>query len=149
MAANVKPIPQGFNTVTPYLTVHRVAELIDFAKNVFGATEVDRMTRPDGVVMHAEIKIGDSMIMLGTAMDEASVRNGQLYVYMPDVDAVHRRAIQAGATSLREPTDMFYGDRCGGLRDTWGNDWWIATHIEDVAPDEMQRRAAAAMTQHA
>jgi PhnB protein len=110
---------------------------------------VERMARPDGVVMHGEIKIGDSMIMLGGAMDDASVRNGQLYIYMPDVDAVHRRGIEAGATSLREPTDMFYGDRCAGFRDTWGNDWWIATHVEDVAPEEMKKRAAAMMTQHA
>jgi PhnB protein len=148
MAANVKPLPEGFHTVTPYLTVQRAADLIDFVKKVFGATEVERMTSPDGAVRHAEVKIGDSIIMIGGAPDQASVRTGQIYLYTSDVDATHRRAIQAGATSLREPVDMFYGDRCGGLRDTWGNDWWIATHIEDVAPAEMQRRASAA-TQHA
>jgi len=135
--------------VTPYLTVNRAGELIDFAKKAFGATEVMRMASPDGVVRHAEIKIGDSIVMLGAAMDDASVRTCQLYLYLPDVDAVYKRAVQAGATSLREPVDMFYGDRCGGLRDTWGNDWWIATHIEDVAPEEMQKRAAQQMTQHA
>jgi len=144
MAGNVKTRPEGYHTITPYLTVSGVSKLIDFLKQTFDATETERMDLPDGSVRHAEVKVGDSMIMMGEADDPANAQTAALYVYVDDVDATYRRAVQAGAASLREPADMFYGDRGAGVRDASGNTWWIATHIEDVAPDELKRRAAAA-----
>jgi PhnB protein len=139
----VKAVPEGHHTVTPYLVVAGVAKLIDFVKQAFGATEVHLSKRPDGTVMHAEIKIGDSIIMMGEGQN---IKNfpGMLHLYMEDVDAVYRRAIQAGAKSIREPADQLYGDRTGGVEDAWGNQWWIATHIEDVTSEEIERRAKAA-----
>jgi PhnB protein len=144
MTHNVKPIPEGFHTITPYLTVPAVAKLIDFLKQAFDAIEIERMARPDGTVHHAEVKIGDSIVMLGEPPDPSKAKPGALYLYVKDVDATYRRAIQAGAASLSEPVDMFYGDRGAGVQDGSGNTWWIATHIEDVAPEELQRRAVAA-----
>lgn len=148
MAANVKPIPEGFHTVTPYLVVPKALKLIDFLKQAFDATVIVKMLRPDGTVHHAEVKIGDSMIMLGEAQDQ-SHKPGALYLYVPDVDATYRQAVQAGATSLSEPADMFYGDRGGGVEDAWGNTWWIGTHIEDVSPEELKKRAETAAAQRA
>jgi PhnB protein len=144
MANNVKPVPDGYHTITPYLAVPAVAKLIDFLKQVFDATEVERMMREDGTVHHAELKIGDSIVMMGEPADASKRKPGTLYLYVNDVDAAYRRAIDAGAISLGEPADTFYGDRGAGVRDASGNDWYIATHIEDVAPEELQRRAAAA-----
>jgi len=149
MAANVKSVPEGFHTVTPYLVIPQAAKLIDFLKQAFDATEIVRMMRPDGTVHHAEVKIGDSMIMMGEAEGQSAMKPGALYLYVPDVDATYRRAVQAGATSLSEPMDMFYGDRGGGVEDAWGNTWWIGTHIEDVAPEELKKRAEAAAAQRA
>src|SRR6185312_2103192 len=149
MAANVKPIPEGFHTVTPYLVIPQAAKLIDFLKQAFDATEISRMMRPDGTVHHAEVKIGDSIIMMGEAEDPASMRPGALYLYVPDEDATYRRAVEAGAISLSEPADMFYGDRGGGVKDASGNTWWIGTHVEDVAPEELEKRAAAAAAKRA
>lgn len=142
--ANVKPIPDGFHSVTPYLLVPDAAREIDFLKQAFGATEMERHTRPDGTVQHAQLKIGDSIVMMGQAAGEWKPKPCVLYLYVNDVDDVYRRALDAGATSLREPTDAFYGDRSGGVQDAAENQWWIATHIEDVSPEEMKRRAAAA-----
>jgi PhnB protein len=144
MAANVKPIPDGFHTVTPYLTVPGIPKVIDFLKQAFDAKEIERIQRPDGTVHHAEIKIGDSIVMMGEPQGQWTTRPGVLYVYVDDVDSTYRRAVQAGARSLSEPADMFYGDRSAGVEDPSGNAWWIAKHIEDVAPEELQRRAAAA-----
>ena len=141
----VKPIPEGLHTVTPYLVVSGVAKLIDFLKQAFDATEMHRSTRPDGTVMHAQVKIGDSPIMMGEVWGEFPAKAGSLYLYVPDTDAVYKRALAAGAVSIMEPMDMFYGDRNGGVRDFAGNEWWIATHIEDVPPAELERRAAEAM----
>jgi PhnB protein len=121
-----------------------VGKLIDFLKQAFDATEIERMARPDGTVHHAWVKIGDSMVMMGEPPDPSKSKPAALYLYVNDVDATYRRAIQAGATSLSEPADMFYGDRGAGVEDASGNTWWIATHIEDVAPEEVQRRAVAA-----
>jgi PhnB protein len=140
----VKPIPDGYHTVTPYLTITGVAAIMDFVKEAFGATERGRMMRPDGTVMHAEVLIGDSVIMLGEASGEWQPMPASLHLYLPDVDAVYERALQAGATSLRPPADQFYGDRSAGVRDTAGNSWWIATRVEDVSADELTRRAAEA-----
>jgi PhnB protein len=127
----VKAVPEGHHTVCPYIVVSGVAKLIDFAKQVFGATEVHVSKRPDGSVMHAEIRIGDSIIMMG---EGAGIKAfpAMLHLYLEDVDAVYQRAIQAGAKSVREPADQPYGDRTGGVEDAFGNQWWIATHIQDV-----------------
>jgi PhnB protein len=145
----VKPIPEGFHTVTPYLVVKGVAKVLDFVKHAFDAKEIDRHTRPDGAIMHAQVKIGDSFVMLGEPMDGQPLSPSSLYVYVPNVDEVYKRAVKAGGTSLSEPADMFYGDRHGGVKDPAGNQWWIATHIEDVSPEEMQRRSEKFMTEMA
>lgn len=138
----VKPIPEGYHTITPYLVVQGAAQLIDFLKQAFEAEEIHRMARPDGTIMHAEVKIGDSRVMIGEAQGEFTPMLAMLHLYVNDTDAVYRQALQAGATSLREPEDQFYGDRIGGVRDSFGNQWWMATHIEDVSSEEMTRRAA-------
>lgn len=140
----VKPIPEGYHTVTPYLTVPGVARLIEFLKQAFGAEEKERMARPDGAVMHAEVRIGDSMVMLGEPSGNFSPMPAMIYLYVDDTDAAYRRALEAGATSMMEPADQFYGDRNAGVKDPSGNLWWIATHKEDVPPEEMKRRAEAA-----
>lgn len=136
-----KPIPEGFRTVTPYLVVPDAAKVMDFLKRAFGATERYKMPGPDGSVFHAELQVGDSIVMLGQAQDEN--RRPMLYLYVPDVDATYKGAIAAGGISIREPADQFYGDRNGAVKDPGGNEWWIATHKEDVSPQEMQRRMAA------
>ncbi len=134
----VKPVPEGYQTVTPYLTVKGATQLIDFLKRAFGAEETFRMG--DDRVAHAEVRIGDSMLMLGDAPEEPMP--AMIHLYLPDVDAVYQRALKAGATSIREPENMFYGDRSAGVKDAFGNQWWIATHVEDVSPEELARRAA-------
>lgn len=144
MPAKVKPIPDGYSTVTPYLTVKGASKLIEFVEQVFDATILERMTSPDGTVRHAEARIGDSMIMLGEAGGEWKPMPACLYVYVADVDAVYQRALKAGAVSLREPANQFYGDRSGGVTDACGVQWWIATHLEDVSKEEMVKRAKAA-----
>ena len=143
MENKVKPIPEGHHTVIPYIVVPGVDKLIEFAKRAFGATELHVSKRPDGTVMHAEVKIGDSIVMMGDGGETWKTFLAMLHLYMEDVDAVYRRAIQAGGKSLREPTDQIYGDRSAAVEDAFGNQWWIATHIEDVTPDEIERRANA------
>jgi PhnB protein len=144
----VKPIPEGYHAVTPYLVVNGVAKLLEFLKQAFGAEETGpRATRPDGTIMHAEIRIGDSPLMLGEPSGEYKPMPAALYLYVNDCDAVYKRALQAGASSMMEPADQFYGDRNAGVKDASGNIWWIATHKEDVAPEEMKRRTEAAMKQ--
>jgi PhnB protein len=138
----VKPIPEGHHSVTPYLVVDDVAKLIDFLKQAFEAVEIHRMQRPDGRVGHAEVKIGDSMVMMGEAQGEWKALPCAIYLYVENADAVYRHAVNAGATSIMEPADQFYGDRHGGVKDPCGNMWWIATHIEDVPHEEIARRAA-------
>jgi uncharacterized glyoxalase superfamily protein PhnB len=105
------------------------------------------MSGENGRVMHAEVTLGDSRIMMGEPMGEFAPTAAGIYLYLPDVDAAYKRALEAGATSLMEPADQFYGDRSAGVKDSQGNMWWIATHVEDVAPEEMRRRAKAAMQQ--
>jgi PhnB protein len=139
----VKPVPDGFHTVTPYLVVSNVAKLIDFLKAAFGAVELYRMDMPDGSIGHAEVRIGDSPVMMGQAGGPFEPLMASLYLYVPDVDAVYKRAVQAGGTSIREPVDQFYGDRQGGVKDAFGNQWWIATHKEDVSHEELKKRAMA------
>src|SRR5206468_3698463 len=109
----------------------------------FDAKEIHRSEMPDGTVMHAEVRIGDSVVMLGETRDASSATPACLYMYVPDVDAVYARAVQAGGVSISEPRDQFYGDRSGGVKDACGNQWWIATHKEDVPADELARRAAS------
>lgn len=152
MAGKVKPIPEGYHTATPYLIVKGGADAIEFYKKAFGAKESFRMMRPDGRVGHAEIKIGDSVIMLADEHPEIGARSPQtiggspisIHLYVEDVDAVFDKAIAAGAKVQRPLQDQFYGDRTGGLLDPFGHAWYVATHIEDIAPDELQKRAAAA-----
>lgn len=139
----VKPIPDGFHTVTPYLIVSGVAKLIDFMKQSFEAKEIERMARADGTVMHAEVRIGDSVIMMGEPMGEYQPMPSSLYLYVNDTDATYKRALEAGGTSVKEPANQFYGDRSASVKDPTGNLWGIATHIEDVSPEEMARRAEA------
>ena len=143
----VKAIPEGYHSVTPYLTVQGAATLLDFLKQAFAATELHRMTRPDGTVGHAEVRIGDSVVMLAEARDEWQPMPGALYLYVHDTDAAYQRALQAGATSLMEPADQFYGDRNAGVKDPVGNHWWIATHKEDVSPEELAKREEAFLKQ--
>jgi len=142
---NVQPIPEGSHTITPYLVVEGVPKLIEFLKQAFGAQELGRMARPDGGVMHAEVKVGDSKLMMGEPMGDWKAKPCSLYLYVEDVDAVYQRAIQAGGTSVSEPSDQFYGDRTGGVIDPSGNYWGIATHVEDVSHEEMAKRFAAMM----
>jgi PhnB protein len=137
----VKPIPDGYHSVQPYLMVKGAKALLEFLKTTFDAKETENMSGPDGTVMHAEVKIGDSTVMMSDAQGPWQPTTAALYVYVTDVDATFRRAIAAGATSAMEPADQFYGDRHGGVKDQFGNFWWIATRIEDVSKEEMSKRA--------
>jgi uncharacterized glyoxalase superfamily protein PhnB len=142
--ANVKPIPDGFHTITPYLVVQGGRQLIEFLKNAFGAREEHRSVRADGTVWHAQLQIGDSKLMLADGTDQHKPYPASLYLYVEDVDAAHRKAVVAGGTSVMEPATQFYGDRNAGIKDPSGNTWWISTHVEDVSPEEMERRTKAA-----
>ena len=135
--------PAGYASVTPYLVVSGASDLIEFAKQTFQATEMQRMSMPDGSLMHAEIRIGDSVIMLADASPVWPALSAMLHVYVPDVDACYARALAAGASTVREPEDQFYGDRSASVRDQSGIMWAIATHVEDVSPEETERRAQA------
>ncbi len=139
----VQSVPPDYHTVTPYLVVPGAAKVIDFLKQTFDAKEVVRMPGPGGSVAHAEIKIGDSIVMMGEPMGPQPPMPAQLYVYVKDVDAVFKKALAAGGTSVREVADQFYGDRNGTVKDPCGNHWGIATHIEDVSPEELKKRMAA------
>ncbi len=139
----VKPIPEGHHSVTPYLVVEDAAKLLKFLEQGLGGKCVEHHQGPDGKTAHAEVKIGDSIVMLGQAGERAKAYSATLYHYVPNVDETHRRAVAAGAKSTLEPMDMFYGDRSGAVTDPCGNAWHIATHIEDVSPEEMQKRMQA------
>ena len=146
----VKAIPDGYYSLTPYLVCQDAAKAIEFYTKAFGAQEVVRMPGPGGRIMHAEVKIGNSMLMLsdenperGAVAPSGSGRSSSLMFYTDDVDTVFRRALDYGATSIETPTDMFWGDRMGNLKDPFGHQWAIATHKEDVTPEEMQKRMQA------
>jgi len=142
---STSPIPEGFHTVTPYLLVRGVPALLDFLAKAFDAEQTECTQLEDGTIMHAQVKIGSSMVMMGESPgDQWPPMPGFLYVYVPDADAVHAQALAAGGTSVQEPRDEFYGDRTSGVKDPCGNLWWIATHVEDVSPEEIAKRAAAA-----
>ena len=148
----VNPIPEGYRRVTPYLIVDGAAAAIDFYASVFGATERMRMDAPEGRVGHAELEIGDSVIMLADEHPEMNARGPRsvggtpvsLHMYVEDVDGVFERAVEAGAKSVRPVEDQFYGDRLGSFEDPFGHHWSVATHVEDVSPDEMSKRMAEA-----
>ena len=149
MAGNVKPIPEGYHSVTPYLYIKGAASALDFYKKVFGAHEKLRMPMNDGRIGHAEIEIGDSVVMLADEHPEMGVRGpksiggtaGSLMVYVADVDAVAAKFVDAGGKVQRAVKDQFYGDRSGTFEDPYGHVWTIATHVEDLTPEEMGRRA--------
>ena len=151
MARKAKPIPEGRECAIPYLIVRDAARAIDFYKEAFGAAEVMRFTDPQGKIGHAEIQIGEALVMLADEHPELDVRSPESYggspvtihLYVEDVDAVAERAIEAGAKLLRPVEDQFYGDRGGKFGDPFGHVWWFATHKEDVSPEEMKKRAAA------
>ena len=155
--ATVKPIPEGYHSVTPYLFVRSAASAIDFYRNVFGATEVVRMAGSNGKIMHAELRIGDSIVMLADENPPTGVMSPQtiggfsvgLHVYVENVDAVIQKAVESGAKLLRPIKNQFYGDRSGSLLDPFGHMWSVATHVEDVSPEEMRKRMTAAMSQTA
>lgn len=137
----VHPIPPGYHTITPYLIVSGLSATIAFLETVFDATTtVPPMLRPDGTIMHTELQIGDSRIMMAEATEQWKPMPASIFLYLPDCDRSFARAVAAGATSLMEPADQFYGDRMGGVLDQAGNQWWIASHVEDVSPEEMARR---------
>lgn len=143
ISMSVKPIPEGHHSVTPYLVVADAARLLEFLKQAFQAVEMHRTLGASGRIHHAEVKIGDSMVMMGEAQGQWKPLSCALYLYVENADEVYRQAMEAGATSIMAPADMFYGDRNGGVIDPCGNQWWIATHIEDVSPEEIARRAAS------
>lgn len=138
----VNPVPKGFHTITPFLAVKGAETMLHFINEAFGGTDLKIMHHDNGKVMHATIRIGNSIIMASDSNNNSQEFPAMLYLYVDDVDAVYKKAIKAGGESLREPTNEFYGDRSAGIKDEWGNQWWVATHIEDVSEDEINRRAA-------
>ena len=139
-----KPIPEGYQTATPYLVVKGADKTIQFLKQAFGATaSFEPMMSPDGKVMHADLMIGDSHVMLSEATDQHPAMQSMIHLYVPNVDAVYQRAVAAGGKSFLEPTNQFYGDRGAGVKDHSGCAWYIATHIEDVPLAELKKRAEA------
>jgi PhnB protein len=137
----VKPIPDNYQVVTPYLVVQGAEKLINFLKQAFGARETERISMPDGSIGHAEVRIGDSVIMMSDAREDMwKAMPSSIYLYVEDCDTIYKRALDVGATSLMEPKDQFYGDRSGGVKDPIGNHWFIATHKEDLTKEELDKR---------
>jgi PhnB protein len=151
--ADVKPIPEGYPQVTPYLCVDGARDAIEFYTKVLGANERMRMPAPDNKVGHAELELGESLIMLSDEFPEMGVRSPKavggtpvtISLYVHDVDSIFEAALEAGATELRPVENQFYGDRTGQFEDPFGHRWSVATHVEDVPPDEMEKRAAKAL----
>jgi PhnB protein len=148
-----KPIPDGYHTVTPYIPVDGAADAIEYYKRAFGAKERMRMNGPDGSIAHAEIEIGDSLVIVSDPFPQSTVKSprslggtsASIFLYVEDVDAVVKQAVDAGAEIVMKPQDQFWGDRFGTITDPFGHTWSVATHIEDVPPKEMAERAKAAM----
>jgi PhnB protein len=155
MPSNVKPIPDGHHTVAPYLAIKNAVGALEFYKKAFGATETYKLIVPDGRLGHAELRLGDSLIMLsdefpefgGKAPEALGGSPVSIHLYVEDVDAFVKRAVAAGAREVKPVADQFYGDRSGQLEDPYGHLWWVATHKEDVAPEEMQKRVRALFAQ--
>jgi PhnB protein len=153
----VKKIPEGYHTITPYLIIKGASAAIEYYKKAFGAVETVRMPAPGGTIGHAELKIGDSMVMLADEQPEMGHRSPKtiggtavsLVLYVEDVDAVFKRGLDAGGKTVRPVENQFYGDRMGTLEDPYGHVWSIGTHVEDVSPEEMERRMAEMMKQNA
>jgi PhnB protein len=143
-ATHVKAIPEGFHTVTPYVTASDANAVIEFLQRAFDATLVERIDDGKGRIRHAQVKVGDSFVMLTDGNDDCTPAPASFYLYLSDVDAAYARALRAGGESIMEPADQFYGDRNAGVRDASGNTWWLATHIEDVSSEEIARRARSA-----
>jgi len=137
---SVRAVPEGLQTVTPYLVVDNAAKLIDFIKKAYDGKVSFISNRDDKKIMHAMVTIGTSTIMIADTMEGTPAKTGMLYLYLENADDVFKKAIDAKATSVQEPRTEFYGDRAGAVKDEWGNVWWIATHVEDVDPDELDRR---------
>ncbi|MFI7421758.1 VOC family protein [Nonomuraea sp. NPDC049684] len=136
----VNPIPEGYTTVTPWIISRDTAGLIDWLRAAFDAVELGRVTGPDGDVQHAEVRIGDAVVMMFDARPEWPSTPAFLRLYVPDAAAAHRRAVEAGGTSVTEVTHLFFGDLVGRVRDPWGNLWWFQTRVEDVSAEEAERR---------
>jgi uncharacterized glyoxalase superfamily protein PhnB len=136
----VKPVPEGFHTVTPFLVADDANKLIEFIKKAFNGNVTYMIKSDDGIVRHATVKIGDSMVMVSNGTEIYKPMPCMLHLYVEDVDTVYRQAVKAGGESIREPRDEFYGDRSSAVRDAWDNQWWIASHIEDVSDAEMKKR---------
>ncbi|MBI4617693.1 MAG: VOC family protein [Planctomycetes bacterium] len=136
-------LPRSYTRVIPYLVVSGATGLVEFIERALDGKTTERVPGDDGTVRHAEVRIGDSMVMVGEAGSAKEPMPAMLYVYVPDADATYRRALAEGATSIQEPADTFYGDRNAGVKDPCGNQWWVATHKEDLTPEEIARRAAA------
>jgi PhnB protein len=151
MAVKVKPVPRGYHTITPYLSIKGAADAIEFYKRAFGAKEVMRLAQPDGRVGHAELQLGDSRVMLADEFPDMDFRSPHsiggtpvtIHMYVEDVDAVVEHAVAAGATITRPVQDQFYGDRSGTVMDPYGHVWHVSTHKEDLSEEEIRRRAAA------
>lgn len=154
MPTKVRPIPEGYHTITPQLTCRDAARAMDFYRNVFGAKDIMRSAGPDGKIMHAELQIGDSRIMVNdefpgvaVAPNPSAPHSSSLFIYTEDVDSLFQRAVREGSRIDMELDNMFWGDRYGKFTDPFGHQWGVATHVEDVAPQEMQRRMEEAMKQ--
>lgn len=139
----ITAIPAGYHTVTPYLTVSGAADLIEFLKQAFAAEEKERIALADGTIAHAEVMMGDSVIMLSDPMGEGKPMGGAFYLYVEEVDAVYQRALAAGATATVAPANQFWGDRTATVHDRFGNIWHLATRVEEVSQEEVERRIAA------
>lgn len=140
----VNAVPKGFHTVTPFLIVDNAKELIDFMQQAFDAKQSFLMNDDRGKIQHATVTIGDSTIMISDTMESTPAQTAMLYLYLDNVDSVFKAALRAGSTSVHEPTNEFYGDRAGAVKDRWGNVWWMATHVEEVDNKELARRAERA-----
>jgi PhnB protein len=149
MSTGVKAIPEGYSAVTPYLVVEDAGKLVEFVKQAFGAKEHHISRTPEGAVVHAEVRINGAPIMIGGGRPGGMLSTAMIYIYTADTDAMYKNALDAGGISVMAPADQFYGDRNAGVKDFAGNQWWIATHIEDVSPEEMEKRMKAMFQQRA